>query len=434
MHDIGFNAMIHKLVIFLVGFFICIPLYGQVLGDLRGFDNSIVIQVYEIVNIVPISEEKQVFLADELTKLGLSKKSVEEKSQIHNKSGNSFDDKLAILKSLFSPIEFCDYLASTAFVGVKLSSEISQLRWIVKDRKNLNLSDLQIMKLLSAIDEVENLYFYQKKLRDSLENLTMSKNLSEDQAKRFFKGKLHLFAHNNTVDVLNVSNLSLLLEELDLKIEDLYNIIYNYELEKAINFEWLKLKEKNLDVNKEYAKLALDKPSELIQFESFQNSSYNPRISHVLFKRKELGLNTNQINSLSLSLREYYVLEYKQRYEKSTIDLVKFEWAAISKVLHGQQFQLYVVVRNHENAKSDSEKNITSLEKFNLLDQANRDAVANLVYAYNLKVRSAGTWTTIDPSQKRLYDQQIAVEQKPEILKKLDVAVQKEKESKMIKF
>lgn len=172
------------------------------------------------------------------------------------------------------------------------------------------------MKLLSAIDEVENLYFYQKKLRDSLENLTMSKNLSEDQAKRFFKGKLHLFAHNNTVDALNVYNLSLLLEELDLKIEDLYNIIYNYELEKAINFEWLKLKEKNLDVNKEYAKLALDKPSELIQFESFQNSSYNPRISHVLFKRKELGLNTNQINSLSLSLRQYYVLEYKQRYEK----------------------------------------------------------------------------------------------------------------------
>lgn len=264
------------------------------------------------------------------------------------------------------------------------------------------------MKLLSAIDEVENLYFYQKKLRDSLENLTMSKNLLEDQAKRFFKSKLHLFAHNNTVEVLNVSNLSLLLDELDLKIEDLYNILYDYE--------------------------ALDKPSELIQFESFQNSSYNPRISHVLFKRKELGLNTNQINSLSLSLREYYVLEYKQRYEKSTIDLVKFEWAAISKVLHGQQFQLYVVVRNHENAKSDSEKNITSLEKFNLLDQANRHAVANLVYAYNLKVRSAGTWTTIDPSQKILYDQQIAVEQKPEILKKLDVAVQKEKESKMIKF
>lgn len=76
----------------------------------------------------------------------------------------------------------------------------------------------------------------------------------------------------------------------------------------------------------------------------------------------------------------------------------------------------------------------TAYDKFNLLDQANRDAVANLVYAYNLRVCSAGTWTTIDPSQKRLYDQQIAVDQKPEILKKLDVAVQKEKESKMIKF
>lgn len=72
-----------------------------------------------------------------LRNLGCLKKSVEEKSQIHNKSGNSFDDKLAILKSLLSPIEFCDYLASTAFVGVKLSSEVSQLRWIVKDRKIL---------------------------------------------------------------------------------------------------------------------------------------------------------------------------------------------------------------------------------------------------------------------------------------------------------
>lgn len=398
---------------------------------------SIAMQIYAINSKIPLSDEsilrlKDFFIKnDSIAEIEFSKgKSLDEITQWYYPS-------IKTIAAQLTPLERNDYIIYQKYNRPQLPY-VSELRVVVKYRQEINLSHIQIERLLYHSEEIEKRFGSQDCKHGSVERQYLANILSDIQYKAFF-----IIRKTQHAEEIATQQWKLIqMHQLCSKSSDSLVImkqLYEYEREKSGILEYMSSIGNNKGYDKERSRLNAHKPLLLLKLETLEPSSHN-RLLDIICKREILKLTEQQIEQL---LREYYHImqaEYKAIYEnKPESGEVKFkrsklEGKCLLNIISHQQIEDYFILISQGRAKEQALWHWDELKDCDFVNKNDSAKLVGELANYELRLSVAEQWILLENSRKYLFVREDVLNERPEILKKKEEWKKKEKERKIIRF
>jgi hypothetical protein len=296
------------------------------------------------------------------------------------------------LKHVLTPFELIDYSVSNDKSGSKFAVAI-------KYRKQLTLDQRQIDTLLNEFSKVNNFRANKEFDIKKYEGKRLVAILNKDQLngllRNINKGTATITANDEWKQLQKLN----LVQELD--SAKAIDIFYEYEIAKSIQSEYMK-------------NIGLD----------YNNRLPVSEFSNVIKYRKEINLTTVQIDSL---LDKVTKLEsFRQSFASQNLEgkyyAKPFESEQILKILTANQFENYLTNKNLNKSLNNSKNTWAKLKEMNLIAGVDTTNIKNDIQQYELKILVAGESYTFSKTQEDLFKRKDIENNKPEILKKMDIA------------
>lgn len=387
------------------------------------FPARIVCRIYEISSQAELSASTQQELGlyferqDSLANISLLR------GEPISKVLNFFQLQQNDIKKILSPLEFNDYKSSS-----------SRLRAVVKSRKKLALNDSQIQSLLKQSEVVEDSSGKEGFDAVKKENLVMKAILSTDQCKQsFFETSVSRASQSSLSDLAELmkNGLSNVSDSLRL-----YNILYPYHLNRLGTLEYLWAMADRQEHDRSKSLIELNKPAILYRLEAYKYAYPWSRFLNVVYYRKELGLNEKQIDTILsqhklLKQREFNI---KFNQASSAFNARADENRQLLTILSLKQFNTYLQITSQDKALSYSKDDFETLKKYKLVAGQDSLKVNKELADYHLRLLLASEWIAIENSKKNAFAKQDILDNKPEVLKKLEEVIRLEAANKIIRF
>ncbi len=326
----------------------------------------------------------------------------------------SFD--LAPLSKMLTPIQFIEFSTSGA--------NPSELAKAFKYRKELGLTAVQVDALVPLISKLKN---------NDPDGVDLSKRLQYEQLKGVlnkdqFQNYFTLISQDTSLKIA-LSNWRQLKKYKQVNNTDsatVTDMVYHFTLNKISNIERVNYYRPNSSdsIGRYYE---LYKPSILWKLDANRNTLpwwMWDWVGRLIIHRKELKLTDSQVDSL---LTNDINLE-KKRWEKPVRYANEFvnNWpetlAFVTRILTDEQYTKFLEIRNINHSVYNADLDWVQLkEKGFIPPNADSKALLQETQEYELKLLAANEKYYNDRSQKNLFAKQTIENNKPNLLKKLEV-------------
>lgn len=398
---------------------------------------DITMRIYEISSNTPLSQESILKLKaffqknDSLAEVDLKRgKALDKIAQCYYPSVNT-------IAALLTPLERNDYMFNQKN-NRPHQPYISELRTVVKYRKEMNLSNTQIENLLSYSEEVEQCFGNQGYKHSNMEKQYLIDVLSQAQYKAFFIIKKTEHAEATALQQWK----QIRAQNLCLKMNDSLDIIkqlYEFEREKSGILEYMSSIDDHEGYDKERSRLNAHKPLLLLRLETNESFSHN-KLLDIICKREFSQLTEKQIELL---LKEYLCImraEHRAKYEdvfpneEQKFDRGKLEGKCLMNIISRQQLDAYFEFISQKRVGEQAQKYWNDLKNYDFMTGKDSMQVVLELTNYELRLAVANQWITLDNSRKHLFAREDVINGKPEVLKKKEEWDKKKKDNKIVRF
>jgi len=404
----------------------------------EAYPAAVVAQVYEITSIISLPIERQQTLAqyfhEQDKKANLAKEKGAEPAII----AQFYTLKLENLQKILAPLEYSDYLLSMGQKGTTIKVPVAmKLRTAVRFRKELDLDTSQVNKLLLAGSELEKEAKNEIFNRDSAESSLLKRYLSETQYRNYFVYASVAEAEKSTLDNLEFLRLSDLWDGGDSAA--LYHQLYTYESERSGGLAFFSAEHDHEGYDRFKSECDYKRPEILIRLDAYRNTYPWSWLLNVMYNGAELKLSQQQKQDIIAAYQVVKKKEHEDKYQKKQKGDEKFDrWQAekdhLRELLTEKQFNTYLAIRNRDKAKDRALKDWKELIEHQLVKAEDSSKVIDQLADYQLRLAVCNEWLGMEKSKKNEFAKRDVLDNKPELLKKLDEKEKVERESKVVRF
>ncbi|MBS7256359.1 hypothetical protein [Flavobacterium branchiicola] len=391
----------------------------------RNFPAHIVYQVYDVVSIVNISDEKQLKIAENFKKID----SIANNRLVNGEPVEQFKPYYAVTKSFLSSILSTEELNRFEYQKDKDNRFLTALAF----SKELKLEKDQISKIQKVTDSIyyqpkkspkETIQFYNQKLNSILvkeQYLALMRQIYKEQAME------DAAADWDRIVKLKINTSGKEKEEL--------RAIANYELNKNSILD----KKADLYTKKEKdllaKKVALMEPSLLIRANILSDGNYaENKYSSVLQYESQLRLSAAQIDSLVLNYVTFEKVKIENKANKANTKPIKKaapEYDKIAQILNSEQVNKWLINKNTKEGIKKAYESWEALEEENLTADLDKSKIIEEFSVYHLRYLVTYERAKIYKTQENIFSKRDIEQNKPDLLKQLDfIKNNKSKKSK----
>ena len=406
-------------------------LYGQFSSEiLNQFPIHILLQIYETEQKTSLSATSQFRLGNYFMKKdSLAREALTQGTPLVEVA-NHYTTKEENLQKILSPLEYNEYR-----LAIRGISGCSRLREMVRYRKSLRLTEIQVQELIRQSNVIEDIAGQEGFKQSEKEHQIADSLLTPRIHLEYYRLKNKTEASNATKkNLADLQEYSFCTTPTDSILY--FSAICQYELNNRSTLEYWKDSEKQEKY--EQMKLTLEKqiPAILQQLKVYKSMPWWSVIKNALNRREELKLSHSQSDSLFTGFEACLQQEeaHKQNKSNTRFDRKVEEYKQLVTILSPGQFDHLLRQQKQDRAKENAQWDWENLLKYKLVEQKDHNRVINEMYAYELKLLVAGEWLYIDNSREHVFARRDITDNKPKLLKLLDVTRKKEAKSKIIRF
>lgn len=421
-------------------FFILVLVSCRQAGDGNTYpknEASIAMRLHEID--MELSDESQ-------AKLGLFLEDTDNRARKALAEGESLDSiarwyypSVDTLAALLPPLERNDFiLAGKGRSGIRNDRfYTSGLRWYVRDRDGLRLTERQVEQLLAWCDNVERMSVNKDAKPQELEQKVLLSLLDAAQMKRYYTRKNESSVKNETVELLKRMKAKRLYATATDSV-NLYWQLYTYKLEQKVDWEFLRfINAGNDSIRQNEARLWAYRPMVLWQLDTCEPSS-RARMLDIVCKREAIGLSSRISQALLTSYVRLQQDEFHHKYDSSFVkkefDRRKLENEDIVRLVPARLLDRYFKIITVPGVEKQAWKNWNALSEYELVNPADSTKVLKEMRLYETRLAIANQWIGLDRSRKNQFVKSDIINSKPALLKKLDEAKRKKRKEKIVQF
>lgn len=381
----------------------------------KRYPAHIVYKIDDVLSKVKLSEDKQIKIAqksllfDSIANAGLAKG-----APIKEVKNYIVIDKL-FLKDILSVEEMEKY-------GFETNKDNRFLATLI-NASLLKLEPSQISKIRQLNDSLDNTPKRGAKETIGFYNIKLGKTLSKEQYVLLLKT---IYNEQSIAEAKNdwdkIIKLKLVTDE---KNSSEYNKIVNYHLTRN---SFLDVKAEKYDNNKIGAVtngIALQEPPVLIRANILSDGIYkNNNYASIIKFEKELQLTKIQIDTLLTKYNQLERIRFENKERELTFNSPKpvpSEYDNIAKILTSEQVHKWLAFKNQDQATKSAMECWRKLETEGLANNLDTNSTVKDLAIYQLKYLVAKEMGMIYNTKEIIYMKRDIEQNKPELLKQLDV-------------
>lgn len=313
-----------------------------------------------------------------------------------------------------------------------------KLRKTVKDQKeNLALEDEQVTEILENVRQIERIRREGVYNIDSAESECLRNVLSDTQYRAYFYRSAVLDVEEKVADIIDKLQKANLMAGGD--SAKIYRQLYSYEYERAGGLAYYSAMKESKMYDRYRDSMACHQPDITILYDGYRNLHPWSWPLNILHHCDSLDLSKKQIDAIVSVYRRVQENGFKDKYPKDEnsekkFDRVRFEKAEIVKILSNKQMEAYFSIRNQKGTEGDAKKDWEKLDGHGLVTSADSVSVMQDLLDYRLRVRLANEWIGIERSKRNEFAKRDIIDNRPELLKKLDEKIKADRERNVVRF
>lgn len=330
------------------------------------------------------------------------------------------------LKKLLRPLEFNDYQLVTKAKSWRLRSVISL-------RRAIGITTSQVDELLKqgeVLDALKN----QKSNIQTRERVEIQRILTDAQYKDYF------FKVNEAVARQRAqSDFSDLKKNRLCQVSDsmtVYPELYQYELTRQANIELLQYQGDKNAYDRSVRLYDASKPVWLYRLSAAKANTSKWRVLYAVYNKNELQLSEKQIDSLISRHQQMCKQDFEQRYGKSQLGFTtkEHENETLLRILTPVQLTTFLQILNKEVSRKNAQTDWEKLKQYKLVNDFDKERTINELKEYQLKLLVADGMNSMEKNKKNSFARQDIIDNKPAVLKELEISIKREREKKVVRF
>lgn len=409
-------------------------------GVMEAYPAAIVAQVYDIASRARLARGEQ----EKLAIYFIEKDRLANEAKARNEDPAVFSDYYEVnyeeISGILGGEGFNRYILSLdEDKGLRDYPLSFKLRKLVSEQKeSLGLTTGQVTEILSEVKQNELARRAGGYNIDSAENECLRRVLSDTQYRGYFYRSAEVHAEQRVADIIGK------LQQADLIAEGdsarIYRLLYPYEYERAGGLAYYRAMKENILHDRFRDSMACHQPAITILYDGHRNLHPWSWPLNILHHRDSLDLSGKQVDAIVSVYRQVQENEFKDKYnrnpesEEDRFNRGRFEKDELVKVLNAKQMDAYFTIRNRKGAESDAKKDWEKLDGHGLVTSTDSLAVLKDLLDYRLRVRLANEWIGIEKSKRNEFAKRDIIDNRPELLKKLDEKIKADRERNVVRF
>ena len=409
-----------KMRIYVIGIGILVAmLAGKVSAQvnmrvLKAFPAHIVQRIHEIMVLCPVSEESQWKLGDYFVR----QDSLANVALRHDSTSLALSDyyrtSVEDLEAVLSPLELNDYR-----LKVQYHHCANRMRRMIQQREALQLTPHQVEALftescrLETDKNIRDFWGTEFHIADSILTPSVHKRfyglLRESEIAENVKRQTKELAENNLLPV-------------DMDSIQTYQYLCRCEMELQADITYWREAGNREKLAEAEVVYKLKNPKCLKRLELYWIAPEWSIIRYAIQKRNVAGLNLTEhgLDSLLLKGEEYRRLEQEKKHANEKFSESALDCQLAQSVLTKEGIDKLLAEKRKSWIQGDVEREMNELERYGLVNNANRESVLKELTDYKRQVGVSYEWAAIERSQENLFRLCDLQDHVPLILKKME--------------